>query len=322
MKKIYLSFILFTVFYQSISFVVRANTVLSTTSNAKQITYATESNAQNKKPTLILFYNENLLKNSTPSTVNRNLYSIEEREEIIFATVKTNLTSKDSIIQEAENKNIATSSFAEREKEQEIQNAVKVLKLIKAQVTSYGGDEKNITICGEGPAGSLVSLLAVTKEAKGLFQKAIVNMPDQNLLINDAKSLPDIYEEYEKGKASGIKLIITTSSNDEENLLQLPALQIAYRQSKWGEVYFLNFENTQKAPYSKLAYILNAKYLSKRQEEIATKSELKALSTKNLQLGTAISERYMNFIKTGNPSKLWKKFTGENSEIITENMLK
>lgn len=51
---------------------------------------------------------------------------------------------------------------------------IEALKWIKRNISAFGGDPGNITLAGDSAGGSDILLLAATKEAKGLFNKAFI----------------------------------------------------------------------------------------------------------------------------------------------------
>ena len=126
----------------------------------------------------------------------------------------------------------------------------------------------------------------------------------------------------------------------DKTFFKLPAVKLAMEQSKWNDVYFLNFENEIIPIRSNFSYIMNSNYLLKREKEIATKSNIKVLDKNNLLLYKNLSTYYTNFVKTGNPSKnydegevnvatasalvkteekkeTWEKFTHNGGEMLT-----
>lgn len=54
------------------------------------------------------------------------------------------------------------------------------LKWIKTNIANFGGDPNNVTVFGESGGGAKVLALMTTPEAKGLFQKGIVESDAQN----------------------------------------------------------------------------------------------------------------------------------------------
>ncbi len=54
-----------------------------------------------------------------------------------------------------------------------VYDLIQALKWIKQNVSSFGGDPNNVTICGESAGGGAVSVLCLNKEARQYFKKAI-----------------------------------------------------------------------------------------------------------------------------------------------------
>ncbi len=54
-----------------------------------------------------------------------------------------------------------------------ILDLIQSLKWIKENISAFGGDPNNVTICGESAGAGAVSMLCLMTEAKGLFSKAI-----------------------------------------------------------------------------------------------------------------------------------------------------
>lgn len=368
---------------------------------------------QSKKPVLVFFYDSNLTNVDAPGDIYDGRYFISQNSDIIFVTADINLNV--SGLTKLQTQITSTPSFAQKNDDNEIESAIKSLKWIKENIENYGGDKNNVTLCGENFGATLVSILPVLKEAKGLFQKAIISSHILNSsLFKETKTidaLQNIYDEYGKGTASDIKIIVSSSSDDVSRLLnlyhmhlaketddetftntveksiqdiygeeknylpgdiaynieefiatvkeetnftteeilmdvydktffKLPAVKLAIEQSKWNDVYFLNFENEITPTRSNFSYIMNSKYLLKREKEIATKSNIKVLDKNNLLLYKNLSTYYTNFVKTGNPNKnyneeevniatasalvkteekkdTWEKFTHNGGEMLT-----
>lgn len=368
---------------------------------------------QSKKPVLVFFYDSNLTNVDAPGDIYDGRYFISQNSDIVFVTADINLNV--SGLTKLQTQITSTPSFAKKNDDNEIEGAIKSLKWINENIENYGGDKNNITLCGENFGATLVSVLPIVKEAKGLFQKAIISSPILNSsLFEETKTidaLQKLNDEYKQGTAADIKLIVSVSSydvsrllhlyqrllakeaddetfintveksiqdiyNEEKNLLpeeiaynieefiattkeetnftteeilmdiydkiffKLPAVKFATEQSKWNDVYFLNFENETTPVSSNFSYIMNSNYLLKREKEVATKSNIKVLDKTNLLLYKNLSTYYTNFVKTGNPNKnydeeevntatasalvkteekkdTWEKFTHNGGEMLT-----
>ncbi len=191
-----------------------------------------------------------------------------------------------------------------------------------------------------------------------LYHTNIAREMEGATFINTVEnSIEEIYEEEKSKLPEEIKYNIEefikktkeeTNRTTEEVLIdiydktffKLPAIKLAMEQSKWNDVYFLNFENEPVPIRSNFSYMVNSKYLLKREKEIATKSNIELLDKNNLLLYNNLSTYYTNFIKTGNPNKsneenettvatasalmkmedgkeAWEKFTQDGGKMLT-----
>ena len=373
MKKIYLFFI--TLFLFSFG--------------ASHIFLASGLSPEPKKPVLVFFKDTSYIGDDTARELYEGRYFINEHSDIVFIPVETNILLPGFSSNQNKKQNLATSSSALKNDMYGIFDAISSLEKIREEIALYNGDENNITICGEGLGATIATYLPIMKEARGLFQKAIINSPILNLEQEENENLtmlPNIYEEYENGTAKDIKIIITTNSDDTINLLnvynnyilnnktqttklntkketnqenflekvksnindiynkeietkqvpeevtynieefiktmheetniaqeeilldlydkiffKLPILKIATEQSKWNDVYFLNYENLTPKVVSPFSYIINTPYLIEK--EIATNSQLKIYDKHRLQQNKTLLAYFTNFIKTGDPNK-------------------
>lgn len=80
---------------------------------------------------------------------------------------------------------------------------IEALRWVKNNISSFGGDPSNVTVCGESAGGCAVSILCVLDEAKGLFDKAIPMSGAVNLCVEPdrVKSLPKALKEYFSAKS-------------------------------------------------------------------------------------------------------------------------
>lgn len=58
-----------------------------------------------------------------------------------------------------------------------ILDQIQALKWVRKNITSFGGNPRNVTAAGESAGASDIYALLITKEARGLFHKAIVQSP-------------------------------------------------------------------------------------------------------------------------------------------------
>ncbi len=54
-----------------------------------------------------------------------------------------------------------------------LRDMIVALKWVRANISRFGGDPRNVTIFGESAGGAAISILAVSPAARGLFQRAI-----------------------------------------------------------------------------------------------------------------------------------------------------
>ena len=85
---------------------------------------------------------------------------------------------------------------------------IEALKWIKRNISAFGGDPDNITVAGDSAGGSDILLLAATKEAKGLFNKAFIM----------CASTYDNPGDNEKASALGVKLVESFSAGSVADL--------------------------------------------------------------------------------------------------------
>lgn len=391
MKRIYLFFI--TLFLFSFG--------------ASHIYLASGLSSEPKKPVLVFFQDASSTNTITQDTLHEGRYFINEHSDIVLIPVEINCLLPGFNSNLNKKQKIATSSSALLNDAYGIFDAIGSLEKIREDIALHNGDENNITICGEGIGATIATYLPIMKEAKGLFQKAIINSPILNLDQEEnenASILPNIYEEYENGAAKDLKIIFTTNSDDTINLLnnynnyilnnkiqeiklntkqnqkettlenlfeiiknnindiyneetktkqlpeeitynieefiktasketgnaqeeilldlydkiffKLPVLKIAAEQSKWNDVYFLNYENLTPKVVSPFSYIINTPYLIEK--EIATRSQLKFFDAHRLQQNKILLTYFTNFIKTGDPNK---DNMQENSLVATASAL-
>lgn len=208
MKKIYLFFITLFLFSFGASHIYLASGLLS----------------EPKKPVLVFFKDTSYIGDDTACELYEGRYFINEQSDIVFIPVETNSLLPGFSSNQNKKQNLATSSSAQKNDMYGIFDAIGSLEKIREDIALYKGDENNITICGEGLGATIATYLPIMKEARGLFQKAIINSPILNLEQEENENLtmlPNIYEEYENGAAKDIKIIITTNSDDTINLLNV-----------------------------------------------------------------------------------------------------
>ena len=133
---------------------------------------------QSKKPVLVFFYDSNLTNVDAPGDIYDGRYFISQNSDIIFVTADINLNV--SGLTKLQTQITSSPSFAQKIDDNEIESAIKSLEWINKNIENYGGDKNNITLCGENFGATLVSILPIVKEAKGLFQKAIISSPILN----------------------------------------------------------------------------------------------------------------------------------------------
>ena len=107
---------------------------------------------------------------------------------------------------------------------------VQALKWIRENISGFGGDPNNVTIFGESCGAGSVSVLMGMPEAKGLFQKAILESGSAGLLKRDPEYSKQIARDFIK---------ITGVKNMDE-LLALTPDQIRDYHKELDKKYFPN----------------------------------------------------------------------------------
>ncbi|MBW2062727.1 MAG: carboxylesterase/lipase family protein [Deltaproteobacteria bacterium] len=70
-----------------------------------------------------------------------------------------------------------------------ILDQIQVLKWVRKNITSFGGDPHNVTVAGESAGAGNIYGLLIIKEARGLFHKAICQSPGpSNMTLAEAKN--------------------------------------------------------------------------------------------------------------------------------------
>ena len=92
-------------------------------------------------------------------------------------------------------------------------DAVQALNWVRANISNFGGDPEKITIFGHSGGGSKVSTLLAMPEAKGLFNRAI---------IQSAGPLPLATPEQAAERTAGFLKLVNVAPSNVDGLFQLP----------------------------------------------------------------------------------------------------
>lgn len=112
---------------------------------------------------------------------------------------------------------------------------VEALKWVRTNIASFGGDPGNVTIFGVSAGGMAVNLLMVTKQADGLFQRAIAQsgygtwpLP-RSRHANEPAPLSSDSTSVPTAEAISAALIkrVTQAQQTEQHLLSLDAAELA-----------------------------------------------------------------------------------------------
>lgn len=100
-----------------------------------------------------------------------------------------------------------------------IHDQIAALKWVKNNISAFGGDPNNMTIFGESAGGTSVATLLACPEAKGLFQRAIVESGPSAILWNrqTATTLTNKYFEFLGISADSIHLLKSVPVEDLKN---------------------------------------------------------------------------------------------------------
>ncbi len=97
-------------------------------------------------------------------------------------------------------------------------DTIKALEWVQKNITSFGGDPQNVTICGESAGAVLVSALAVSPLSEGLFDKIIM---ESSTVASPLP--PHSYRSFEAALSSGKELLKRYNVSSAEELRALPA---------------------------------------------------------------------------------------------------
>lgn len=107
---------------------------------------------------------------------------------------------------------------------------IEALKWIKANISAFGGDSENITVAGDSAGGSDICLLAATKEAKGLFKRALIMCASTYDTPSDDEKASQLgkklVEEFNAKSVAELKRVsaeqLRSFSNKHYDLIELP----------------------------------------------------------------------------------------------------
>ena len=98
-----------------------------------------------------------------------------------------------------------------------LQDQLAALRWVKANIASFGGDPKNVTIFGESAGAHAIGILMVSPLAKGLFQKAI----GQSGAFWDTPNGP--LESFDEARARGANFAKKLNAGSIADLRAMPA---------------------------------------------------------------------------------------------------
>ncbi|WP_445613058.1 carboxylesterase/lipase family protein [Geobacillus sp. YF-1] len=99
-----------------------------------------------------------------------------------------------------------------------ILDQVAALRWVKENIAAFGGDPDNITIFGESAGAASVGVLLSLPEARGLFQRAILQSGSGSLLLRSAETAMAMTERILE--RAGVRL------GDRDRLLSIPASEL------------------------------------------------------------------------------------------------
>ena len=95
---------------------------------------------------------------------------------------------------------------------------LEALKWIKANISAFGGNPENITLAGDSTGGACICMLAATKSAKGLFQRALIlGASSQDTPADDEKAAflgKKLLEEFHAGSIAELKTVTAEQLRD------------------------------------------------------------------------------------------------------------
>ncbi len=98
-------------------------------------------------------------------------------------------------------------------------DTIAALKWTKKNIKAFGGDPDNITVFGESAGGGMTSILLVTKQAKGLFKRAIAQSGALNLTMNK-ETIERLGQTESLMKATGAKNMDDLMALTKEEILK------------------------------------------------------------------------------------------------------
>lgn len=122
---------------------------------------------------------------------------------------------------------------------------IKALQWIKDNIASFGGDNNNITICGESAGAFSVSSMILSPLAKGLFDRAIMqsgNTLGQNVMMAESQGNLEFSTEHANKFAQTLDAVDENGQTSLEKLRKLPAEEL----SKGS---YLSMDFTKPSPY-------------------------------------------------------------------------
>ncbi|HSW58582.1 MAG TPA: carboxylesterase/lipase family protein [Dehalococcoidales bacterium] len=100
---------------------------------------------------------------------------------------------------------------------------IAALRWVKDNISGFGGDPSNVTIFGESAGGMSIGCLLSMPQARGLFQKAILQSG-----VSTVRTLPEA-----EANADAFLAVLGQNGRQWEQLLALPAANIIAQHKNW-----------------------------------------------------------------------------------------